>query len=879
MASALDTPMMRQYRRFKEQFPDAVLFFRMGDFYEMFFEDAELVSRELGLTLTSRSKSDHIPMAGVPYRAVDQYLFKLVSAGYKVAICDQIEDPSQAKGIVERDVTRVVTPGTITEEEGLHRSRPNFLAALAPQKSRVGLAWVDLSTGKFLVSDLAAEHLPDELARLGPAELLYSEELSAEVDPAVWEAIEMLRPRQRTPRASWTFQGDNGLRELLRHFGTRSLAGFGVSDDSLAVRAAGALLHYLQETQRADLAHLNRIAVFDAGEVMLLDRATQDCLELVRTLRDPDGKHTLSEVLDQTETAMGSRLLRQWITCPLRSREPIESRQEGVAELFEDPGLRRSVREALHRVYDLERLIAKIGTQRANPRDLLAVGLSLTPVPAIKKALSGRSATILAQIDDDLDPLPEVQALIETAIDPEPPIGLKEGGVIRKGYHAELDELRALKTEGQGFIAQLQQREIERTGITSLKVKYNRVFGYYLEVTNTHADKVPDDYIRKQTLKNAERYVTPELKEFEEKVLRAQEKTYELEYELFLEVRDRVASEIPKLQGTADALATLDSLGSLAQVAAERGYVRPEILDERVLEIEAGRHPVIEAVQQGEEFVPNDTHLESEERSLMILTGPNMAGKSTYIRQVALLTLMAQIGSFVPAKSARIGLVDRIFTRVGTADELARGNSTFMVEMNETANILNNATDRSLVILDEVGRGTSTFDGVSIAWAITEFIANKLHARTLFATHYHQLTELAQKLPQVINCNIAVKEWGDEVVFLHKIVEGGTDRSYGVHVARIAGIPAPVIARAQELLEGLEAKGLRLDRREAPVELAMEAGAEGSVQTKSAPAPAQLSLFELEVHPVVEQLRALDPDRLTPIDALLLLRELQERAR
>ncbi|MEQ8763134.1 MAG: DNA mismatch repair protein MutS [Planctomycetota bacterium] len=879
MATALDTPMMRQYRRFKEQFPDAVLFFRMGDFYEMFFEDAEIVSRELGLTLTSRSKTDNIPMAGVPYRAVDQYLFKLVSAGYKVAICDQVEDPAQAKGIVERDVTRVVTPGTITEEEGLERSRPNFLAALTPAKDRIGLAWVDLSTGKFLVTDLPPDRIVDELSRLSPAELIYSEELSGEALPEVWEAIELLRPGQRSPRAAWTFVGDNGQRELLRHFGTKSLAGFGVDDGLLAVRAAGALLIYLQETQRADLKHLNRIALFDAGEVMLLDRATQDCLELVRTLRDPDGKHTLSEVLDRCETAMGSRLLRQWITCPLRTRDGIEARQEGVTELFEDAGFRRSVREALHRVYDLERLISKFGTQRANCRDLLAVGHSLAPVPEIEGLLQGRTATALAEIEQDLDALPEIRELIETSIDEEAPIALKDGGLIRKGYHAELDELRALKTEGQGFIAKLQQQEIERTGISSLKIRFNRVFGYYLEVTNTHAHKVPDDYIRKQTLKNAGRYVTPELKEFEEKVLRAQEKTHELEFELFCEIRDRVAAEIPKLQRTAEALSRLDALASLSHVAAERGYVKPEIREDKVLEIEEGRHPVIEAVQGGEEFVPNDTELDGDGQSLMILTGPNMAGKSTYIRQVALLTLMAQMGSYVPARAARIGLVDRIFTRVGTADEIARGNSTFMVEMNETANILNNATDRSLVILDEVGRGTSTFDGVSIAWSITEFIAGKLKARTLFATHYHQLTELAAKLPQVLNCNIAVKEYGDEVVFLHKIVEGGTDRSYGIHVARIAGIPSPVIARAQELLQGLEAKGLAIDRRvKSNAEATLEAGAEGTPAITKNP-PVQLSLFETEVHPAIEKLRELDTDRLTPIDALLLLRELQEQAR
>ncbi len=860
--------MMEQFWRAKKEAPGALLFFRMGDFYELFHEDAIVASRELGLTLTSRSKGSPqpIPMAGVPVRAVDGYLVRLVKKGHKVAICEQLEDPREAKGIVERGIVRIVTPGTLTEENALDARESNYLASLVVVRDRAGLAWVDLSTGRMQGCELAQERVLDELARLAPAELLVSPE-TLEANPD-WKAeIVDHMGVALTEREAWRFARDGALRALTRHFRVKSLEGFGIEVESLLVPAAGALIEYATETQRAACEHILRIEPIVPDACLLLDRATRQCLELVETQREHRREGSLLDVLDTTLTPMGARTLRAWLLHPLRDVAAIRERQGGVAELVGSPFLREELRELLDEVYDVERLSARISTGRANGRDLVSLGNSLAVIPKLRAKLAAVQSSALQRLVHGLDPLADVTGRITATLVDEPPLTLKEGGLVRRGFAQDLDELHQIAGDAKSWMTRFQAEESARSSIPGLKIGFNSVFGYYIEVPHSQAQRVPASYIRKQTVKAAERYVTSELKEFEDKVLNAEALSVEREYAIFQELRTAVATELPRVLAAARAIAELDTLGSLAQVAAAQRYVAPAVDEGDEIFIVDGRHPVIERSSACENFVPNDAHLDLSGRRLTILTGPNMAGKSTYIRQVALIALLAQIGSFVPAAEARIGVVDRIFTRVGAGDDISRGESTFMVEMVEIANILNNATRRSLVILDEVGRGTSTFDGLALAWAIAEHLHEHFGCRTLFATHYHQLTDLATRYEGTVNRNVAVREWGDEIVFLHKIVEGGTDRSYGIHVARLAGVPAAVLARARAILVDLEREEEGLARR-------ILAG--GSPPRPGA--PVQLGLFG-DRSVVEEELAKLELDSLSPFDALLKLRELQGRLR
>ncbi len=865
------TPAMRQYHFFKKQHPGTILLFRMGDFYETFYDDAKLMARVCGLTLTSRPYADgRMPLAGFPHHSLDTYLKKLIAAGYKVAVCEQVQDPREATGVVERDVVRVVTPGTLTEDTLLEAKQNNFLAAVAPFGKRVGIAWVDLSTGRFLVEEVEPSQLLDELGRISPTETLVPDSQYGTED----SALEPLRPilgGAWTPRPDWAFDPTSGSKTLREHFAVATLEGFGCDGLRQGLGAAGAILEYLQETQRGSLGNITKLERFVHTEYLTLDKATQQSLELVETLRSRRSDATLLGVLDDTVTPMGGRMFRQMVLYPLRAVPAIEQRQAAVAELAENPRLRDSLRGVLRSIYDIERLAAKIAYRRANPKDLIALKQSAAVLPTLRALLADCSAGLLATCHSDLDTLDDIRDLIERAIQPDPPTQITEGGIIAVGYHTELDELRSAARDGKSWIARLQATEIERTGIDSLKIGYNRVFGYYIEITNAHADKVPPHYIRKQTLKNAERYVTPELKEQEQKILGADEKAKQLEYELFAEVRDQVGAQVERLLAVGLLVAQIDCLASLAHVAAERGYCRPEVADDLTIDISDGRHPVLDVTLEAGAFVPNDVLLDGEANRMAVITGPNMAGKSTYIRQVALLVIMAQMGGFIPAKKAHIGVADRIFTRVGASDELTRGQSTFMVEMIETANILNNATERSLLVLDEVGRGTSTFDGVSIAWAVSEFIHEHVRARTLFATHYHELTELALLLDGVRNYNVAVREWKDEVIFLHKIVEGGTDKSYGIHVARLAGIPREVIDRATVILANLEEAALT------PNDKPRFAPSLDGVGTH--PRQVQLTLFGSLHADTIDELKALDLDTLTPLEALATLQRLQRDIR
>lgn len=862
--------MMEQFWRAKKDAPDALLFFRMGDFYELFGEDAQVAGRELGIAVTSRDKgADAMPMAGVPVKAAEGYLLRLVRKGFKVAICEQLTDPKKTKGIVDRGVVRVVTPGTLTEETALDARAHNFLMALHVEKKKCAAAWVDLSTGSFRVAELPVEKLGDELARIQPAELLMAPgALDAAPDVAV-EVERALGPRI-TERDDWRFNRDTSQRVLEKHFGVKTLGGFGVDRDSLVVPAAGALLEYLQETQRSSCGHIRRIQPVEPGNHVVLDRATRSCLELTETQRGARFEGSVLQVIDETCTPMGARLLRDWLLAPLLHVDAIRHRLGGVAEFVDRPFVREEVRALLKDILDLERLVAKISTGRANGRDVLALANSLRQVPPLREKLADAYSEILSGLRDALDPLEELAERILTTLVDSPPTTIKDGELVRDGVSEELDELRQIAGDGKSWMAKFQATETERSGITGMKIGFNSVFGYYIEVPRGQVDRVPETYIRKQTIKNAERYVTPELKEYESKVLKSEERSKEIEYELFLELREAVAAEVGRILDTAAGLARVDVLAGLAQVAADRRFVAPEVDDGDCIDIRDGRHPVIERSATCDSFVPNDSVLDGAERNLTILTGPNMAGKSTYIRQTALIALLAQIGSFVPAASARIGIVDRIFTRVGSGDDISRGESTFMVEMVEIANILNNASKRSLVILDEVGRGTSTFDGLALAWAIVEHLHEKIGARAIFATHYHQLTELADRYPGVCNKNVAVREWGDEIVFLHKIVDGGTDRSYGIHVARLAGVPSELIARSKEILGDIEQEEHDLASRIA------DSGPSSTNAAASKNTSGQLTLFAHAPSPVEEKLRELELDGMTPLEALNLLNELKD---
>lgn len=856
------TPMMRQYMEAKRLCPDALLLFRMGDFYELFFEDARIAARTLGLALTSREKGpDAPPMAGFPYHQLDTYLARLIAAGFRVAICEQVEDPREAKGLVRREITRIVSPGTVTEELLLEPRQSNYLAAVWPEDP-AGLAWVELTTGAFYAGVVPRQQIADQLVRLCAAECLIPENTA--LSPLETAGVKAL-----TKRPVWAYSLTTALEKLLQHFGTANLEGFGFDQrqDEPALRAAGAVIDYLQETQKTSLAHLDRLLPFRPGQGLEIDQSSRLSLEITRTLRGERREGSLLGVLDRCVTPMGSRLLAEWLSSPLVNKDAIEQRLDAVEELLNHPLLLDRLRELFREVCDLERLLARAITGRVGPRDLRNLAQSLGVLPKVRDALGQRSAARLVALTAEIDPCDQLREELLRALEDTCPALPKEGGFIRAGYCAELDELREIGKGGKDWIARYQAEEIARTGIPSLKVGYNKVFGYYIEVSNTHREKVPTHYIRKQTIKNAERYITPELKSYEEKVLSAEERARQLEYDLFLALREQVVGARAALKRTAAALAELDVYAALADVARRRNYCRPEIVEEPVLHLLEGRHPVLDAGDLASQFVPNDTHMDESSGRILIITGPNMAGKSTYIRQVALITLMAQMGSFVPAQKATIGLADRIFARVGASDELARGQSTFMVEMLETARILNLATPRSLVILDEIGRGTSTYDGISLAWAIVEYIHDHIGCRTLFATHYHELTDLARACEQVRNLNVAVREWGDQVVFLHKIVEGAADKSYGIHVARLAGIPKPVIERARQILTQLESD--HLDPRGQP-KLARRRRA------TSPDSPYQLMLFMPASHPVLEAIRSLEINELTPLRALELLAEWKE---
>ncbi|MDI6774104.1 MAG: DNA mismatch repair protein MutS [Verrucomicrobiota bacterium] len=796
------TPMMRQYRRIrKELAPEVILFFRLGDFYEMFFEDAQEAAPILDVALTKRQGA---PMCGVPHHAVDAYLARLIKAGKKVAICDQTEDPATARGIVRREVTRIVTPGTVTEDKILQSSRNNFLAGVYRDGGVFGLAMLDLSTGLFFGEVLSgAAALRDSLRRLPPSECVAPE--SQAEDPEICSVLADLGIARASRCDDWVFAYDAAHESLRRHFGAHSLAGFGCEDQPALVGAAGGILHYVRDELKRHVAHIRSFHTRSTADYLVLDEATCGNLDLA-PLRGQEGGMTLLRVLDVTRTAMGARAMRDWLLRPLARVEAIRRRQDTVEALAKNRAALQGLRDALAGIRDLERLIARIGSGSGNARDAAALGVSLAGVPAVKEQAAALGADLARELDRAIVPQPELADLIRRAIVDEPPIAIKEGGLIRAGYNADLDELRTIAGEARDWLAKHQDAEQRRTGIKTIKVRHNRVFGYYIEVSKGQLPRVPENYVRKQTLVNAERFITPELKEHENKILGAQDRAQQLEYDLFVAVREAIARQTPSIQAAAQALGQLDALAALADRALALGYVRPAIGDDGVIRIRGGRHPVVEQMPEAERFVPNDTLLDNESNQLLVITGPNMAGKSTHIRQVALIVVMAQMGSFVPADEASIGLVDRVFTRVGASDDLARGRSTFMVEMQETANILNNATRHSLIVLDEIGCGTSTFDGISIAWAVAEFLHNneRVKAKTLFATHYHELTDLALTLPGVKNYNVLVREKDDQVVFLRKIAPGGADKSYGIQVARLAGLPPDVVDRAKEILANLE---------------------------------------------------------------------------
>ncbi|MFA5864218.1 MAG: DNA mismatch repair protein MutS [Phycisphaerae bacterium] len=867
-ASAI-TPAMKQYVEQKAQVGDAILFFRMGDFYEMFYEDAKTASRVLGLALTSRNKGENpVPLAGVPFHAVESYLARMVKAGYKVAISEQVEDPKLAKGVVKRKIVRIVTPGTLTENIMLQDREVNYLASCDFNGEAGGVAWVELSTGEFRTVVVPAEQVIDELVRLRPAELLLPE-----VDTGS-DAVRSARFRKLarqfqeileaavTYRPAWWFDQNQAQNALTEQFGTIGLEGFGFDQFDISLASAGAILEYLAETQLTALEHIRRIQRLSRGKYLQLDQTTVRSLELERTMRTGSRDGTLLGVMDQTCTAMGARRLRQWLMYPLRDYDDIIMRQDAVDLLLQRQDVLRQIRLELKNFADMERISARIGTGRASPRDIASLGESFRRFPKLIEFLEPVkvAGSFLETIAAQLSGLDELGEYIGRAIVDQPPAHLRDGGVIADNFDTELDRLRSISRDGQTWLIQFQARQIERTGISTLKVGYNSVFGYYIEITHANKDRAPADYVRKQTIKNAERYINEELKKYEQEQLTADDRAKELESQIFEKVRRQAAEKIERIQLAGAAISKLDVLISFAYLAAMRGYSRPQIVTEPVLQITQGRHPVLD-VSLAEKFVPNDTDLNPKKTTMMIITGPNMAGKSTYIRQVALLVLLAHTGSFIPAKEATIGLTDRIFTRVGASDELSRGQSTFMVEMTEAANILNNATANSLVILDEIGRGTSTYDGLALAWAIAEHIAKHLFTRTLFATHYHELTELEELIPGVKNFNILIREWHDQIIFLHKIAPGGTDKSYGIHVARLAGLPKETISRARTILAELERNFAR----------------EAKQPELGGNAPADINLFDQPQSAVIDELKDLQTDHITPLQAIQILNDLQSR--
>ncbi len=869
------TPMMQQYMETKKEYKDCILFYRLGDFYEMFFEDALVCSRELEITLTGKNcgMEERAPMCGIPYHAVDGYLNKLIGKGYKVAICEQVEDPKSVKGLVKREVIRIVTPGTNLNTQALDETKNNYLMGIVYTTNAYGVSAVDVTTGDYYVTEIDTERkLLDEINRFMPSEIICND--SFYVSGIDLEDLKNRLSISISALEPWYFDDALCIESLKEHFKTGSLDGLGLRDYTIGVIAAGAVMQYLRETQKNALVHLATLTPYATSRFMVLDSSTRRNLELTETLREKNKRGSLLWVLDKTKTAMGARMLRSFLEQPLIDREEIQRRLDAIEELNKNVITREELREYLNPVYDLERLISKISYKTANPRDLIAFKTSLSMLPHISFLLKNLSSSLLQEIYRDMDILEDICQLIEASIEEEPPISIREGGMIRTGFREEIDTLRKAKTEGKDWLSELESKEKEATGIKNLRVKYNKVFGYYFEVTNSYQNLVPAHWVRKQTLSNAERYTSEELKKLEDIILGAEDKLFTLEYNVYCEIRDKIADQIPRIQKTAKAVAGVDVLASLALVAERNGFVRPCINTKGVINIKEGRHPVVEQMIANGLFVANDTYLDNKTNRVSIITGPNMAGKSTYMRQTALIVLMAQIGSFVPAKAAEIGIVDRIFTRVGASDDLASGQSTFMVEMTEVANILRNATADSLLILDEIGRGTSTYDGLSIAWAVVEHISNPklLGAKTLFATHYHELTQLEGKLDSVNNYCIAVKEQGDDIVFLRKIVKGGADKSYGIQVARLAGVPASVLKRAGEIAGELSSNAITQQEKEAMVSPAVSVP-EGAFQ---------MSIFDAmgsgrSSEDIILELRNLDLANLTPIDALNTLYKLQTK--
>lgn len=874
------TPMMQKYIETKKEYPDCILFYRLGDFYEMFFEDAQTASKELEITLTGKScgLDERAPMCGIPYHAVDGYLNKLVSKGYKVAICEQVEDPKLAKGLVKREVTRIVTPGTNLDIQALDDSKNNYILCVSYFPEKTGISVADVTTGDYYLTEVDdLRKLQDEINKYEPSEIICNEALlvsGLNIDDMKNRLGVMVYPLD-----THYFDEDTCRKCLLKHFHVNTLTGLGIEDFPVGLIAAGTLMQYLYETQMTSLEHFTHLYPYLTSKYMLLDGATRRNLELLETLREKQKKGSLLGVLDKTKTAMGGRLLRKYIEQPLIDKESIEKRLDTVEELCNNSMLRDELREYLNPIYDLERLLGKVSYRSANPRDLIAFRSSLEMLPSIKMVLKDTNAELLKEIRTEMDDLSDLFHLIDDAIVEDPPIAVKEGGIIKEGFDETIDGLRHAKTEGKNWLAALENEDRERTGIKNLRIKYNKVFGYYFEVTNSYKDMVPDDYIRKQTLANAERYTTPRLKELEDTILNAEDKLYSLEYDAFCNVRETIAAQIERIQQTARAVAKLDVLTSLSYVAERNRYVRPTLNEKGIIDIKDGRHPVVEQMIQNDMFISNDTYLDNGKHCIAVITGPNMAGKSTYMRQTALIVLLSQIGSFVPAGKANIGIVDRIFTRVGASDDLASGQSTFMVEMNEVANILRNATSNSLLVLDEIGRGTSTFDGLSIAWAVIEHISNRkiLGAKTLFATHYHELTELEGKMDNVNNYCIAVKEKGDDIVFLRKIIKGGADKSYGIQVAKLAGVPDMVIDRAKEIVNQLSDNDITEKVQNIEINIKNEKAKPVKYDEVDLE---QISLFDtVKDEDIIKELEEVDVQNLTPIDALNTLYRLQNKLR
>ncbi len=872
------TPMMQQYNEIKKQYKDSILFFRMGDFYEMFYEDAVIASKELEIALTSRDAKNKIPMAGVPYHSADNYITKLIRRGYKVAICEQVEDPKDAVGIVNREVIRVITPGTVIDDNALEENENNFLISIYIEensdKVNVGLAFVDISTGEFGVTQFSSDKeyikLFEEVSRLDPVECIMPDELLKNTY-LVNGLIKRFNCLSINSVDDSAFIYENAYKKITQHFNNEPLF-FGLKDQLLSIQSAGGILEYLYQTQKTTLKNINSLQIIEPLEFMTIDMNTRRNLELVKSLRDGSKMGTLIWVLDQTLTAMGGRLLKSWIVQPLLQKEKIEERLDAVENLLTNIIMRKELRDNFKKIYDLERLMSKISYGTANARDLVALKNSLKVLPILKETLSSCQSTLLLKLKNNLDTLEDIHDLIEVSIHNNPPVSVKDGGIIKKGYNEELDELRLISKEGKNLIASLEDKERQETGIKSLRIGFNRVFGYYIEVTKSNLSLVPDRYTRKQTLVNCERYITAELKEFETKILGAEEKIKLLEYDLFTLIREKISSHIERIQKTAKILAKLDVLASFAEVSYMNNYIKPKITNNDEIIIKNSRHPVVELVLEEELFVPNDIHLDCNENQMVIITGPNMAGKSTYMRQVALIVLMAQIGCFVPADSAEISIVDRIFTRIGASDDLAAGDSTFMVEMKEVSLILREATKRSLIILDEVGRGTSTYDGLSIAWAVIEYIHNHIGAKTLFATHYHELTQLEGKLQRVKNYCISVREKDNNIIFLRKIIKGGADRSYGIHVASLAGLPKKVIKRAGEIMESLK-----------NVETAASSNVSDRISINNNPKQdktvknKQLELYNYVEQNVLNEIKALDIMTMSPIEALNFLYKIKKK--